>query len=168
MYLRYLSKRESKELLEKLKKDFKLVQEFDHFIVSETVLKDKKIKIYIGVSSTEKIPLAIDLVEEFIPAIHALNKDLMKINYVKIDQGALPRILNGADVMAPGIVETSDFKINDLVGIREFERSLYIAVGKALMSSEEIRLLRRGKAVKTIHYAGDIIWRNIIDILKKI
>jgi PUA domain protein len=70
--------------------------------------------------------------------------------------------------MAPGIVETSDFKINDLVGVREFERSLYIAVGKALMSSEEIRLLRRGKAVKTIHYAGDIIWRNIIDILKKI
>ncbi|MCC6030099.1 MAG: hypothetical protein LM586_00440 [Desulfurococcales archaeon] len=168
MYLRYLSKRESRELLEKLKKDFKLVQEFDHIIVSETVLKDKKIKIYIGVSSTEKIPLAIDLVEEFIPAIHALNKDLMKINYVKIDQGALPRILNGADVMAPGIVETSDFKINDLVGVREFERSLYIAVGKALMSSEEIRLLRRGKAVKTIHYAGDIIWRNIIDILKKI
>jgi len=168
LYLRYLSKRESRELLEKLKKDFKLVQEFDHIIVSETVLKDKKIKIYIGVSSTEKIPLAIDLVEEFIPAIHALNKDLMKINYVKIDQGALPRILNGADVMAPGIVETSDFKINDLVGIREFERSLYIAVGKALMSSEEIRLLRRGKAVKTIHYAGDIIWRNIIDILKKI
>ncbi|NAZ12818.1 MAG: hypothetical protein GU359_01530 [Desulfurococcales archaeon] len=168
MYLRYLSKRESRELLEKLKKDFKLVQEFDHIIVSETVLKDKKIKIYIGVSSTEKIPLAIDLVEEFIPAIHALNKDLMKINYVKIDQGAMPRILNGADVMAPGIVETSDFKINDLVGVREFERSLYIAVGKALMSSEEIRLLRRGKAVKTIHYAGDIIWRNIIDILKKI
>ncbi len=168
MYLRYLSKRESRELLEKLKKDFKLVQEFDHIIVSETVLKDKKIKIYIGVSSTEKIPLAIDLVEEFIPAIHALNKDLMKINYVKIDQGALPRILNGADVMAPGIVETSDFKINDLVGVREFERSLYIAVGKALMSSEEIRLLRRGKAVKTIHYAGDIIWRNIIDILKRI
>jgi PUA domain protein len=168
LYLRYLSKRESRELLEKLKKDFKLVQEFDHIIVSETVLKDKKIKIYIGVSSTEKIPLAIDLVEEFIPAIHALNKDLMKINYVKIDQGALPRILNGADVMAPGIVETSDFKINDLVGVREFERSLYIAVGKALMSSEEIRLLRRGKAVKTIHYAGDIIWRNIIDILKKI
>ena len=168
MYLRYLSKRESREVLEKLKKDFKLVQEFDHIIVSETVLKDKKIKIYIGVSSTEKIPLAIDLVEEFIPAIHALNKDLMKINYVKIDQGALPRILNGADVMAPGIVETSDFKINDLVGVREFERSLYIAVGKALMSSEEIRLLRRGKAVKTIHYAGDIIWRNIIDILKKI
>jgi PUA domain protein len=168
LYLRYLSKRESRELLEKLKKDFKLVQEFDHIIVSETVLKDKKIKIYIGVSSTEKIPLAIDLVEEFIPAIHALNKDLMKINYVKIDQGALPRILNGADVMAPGIVETSDFKINDLVGVREFERSLYIAVGKALMSSEEIRLLRRGKAVKTIHYAGDIIWRNIIDILKRI
>jgi PUA domain protein len=168
VYLRYLSKRESRELLEKLKKDFKLVQEFDHIIVSETVLKDKKIKIYIGVSSTEKIPLAIDLVEEFIPAIHALNKDLMKINYVKIDQGALPRILNGADVMAPGIVETSDFKINDLVGVREFERSLYIAVGKALMSSEEIRLLRRGKAVKTIHYAGDIIWRNIIDILKRI
>jgi len=168
VYLRYLSKRESREVLEKLKKDFKLVQEFDHIIVSETVLKDKKIKIYIGVSSTEKIPLAIDLVEEFIPAIHALNKDLMKINYVKIDQGALPRILNGADVMAPGIVETSDFKINDLVGVREFERSLYIAVGKALMSSEEIRLLRRGKAVKTIHYAGDIIWRNIIDILKKI
>jgi PUA domain protein len=168
LYLRYLSKRESRELLEKLKKDFKLVQEFDHIIVSETVLKDKKIKIYIGVSGVEKIPLAIDLVEEFIPAIHALNKDLMKINYVKIDQGALPRILNGADVMAPGIVETSDFKINDLVGVREFERSLYIAVGKALMSSEEIRLLRRGKAVKTIHYAGDIIWRNIIDILKKI
>jgi len=130
LYLRYLSKRESRELLEKLKKDFKLVQEFDHIIVSETVLKDKKIKIYIGVSSTEKIPLAIDLVEEFIPAIHALNKDLMKINYVKIDQGALPRILNGADVMAPGIVETSDFKINDLVGVREFERSLYIALEK--------------------------------------
>lgn len=129
------------------------------------VIYGENARIYVA----DKTPIMIELEKgEKIPAIQILNKGICLIPYVVVDQGAVPRILNGADVMAPGIVEASEFKQGDLVGVREPQRRAFIAVGRALMSSQEIMSIRRGKAVKNIHHVGDKIWDAIVEVLMRL
>lgn len=123
-------------------------------------------EIYI-VGSTPILIVVLNTGER-IPSIQALNKGLCSPAHVKVDQGAVPRILNGADVMAPGIIEASTFGQGELVGVKEPQRGAFIAVGRALMSSEEIVSLRRGRAVKNLHHVGDGVWNAIAEALLKI
>ncbi len=79
---------------------------------------------------------------------------------VVVDMGAVPHICNGADVMAPGIVELrGDFGPGSLVRVVDERHGKTIAIGRALYGSEEIRSMERGKVVKSLHYVGDRIWR---------
>ena len=79
---------------------------------------------------------------------------------VVVDMGAVPHICNGADVMAPGIVELrGDFEAGSLVKVLDERHGKAIAVGEALVSSSEARGMERGKVVRNLHYVGDKIWR---------
>ncbi|MGC9009691.1 MAG: PUA domain-containing protein [Sulfolobales archaeon] len=169
MKMYYLSKKDTRSLQDELKRVFRLQREFEKilFVDASDHFKNKSVNIYISLDD-QKIPLVIKIDNDLIPAIHSLNKDILKIPYVKVDKGAVPRILNGADVMAPGIIELSEFNAGDVVGVKEPENSLYIAVGKSLMSSTEITTQKRGKAIKNLHYAGDSIWMILLELLKKI
>lgn len=80
--------------------------------------------------------------------------------YVTVDMGAVPYVCNGADVMAPGIVDADSWiAAGHLVWVRD-ERNLQpLAVGRALMSGREMKDATRGKAVCSIHYVGDDLWK---------
>ena len=170
MRMYYLSKRDSREIIEILRNRYRLREDIEKilFVDASSALRNKIVHIYIGFFREEKIPVAMKLEQGYIPAIHALNKGILEIPYAKIDKGAVAKILNGADVMAPGIVETSEFSRGDIVGVKEPDKSLYIAIGRALMSSQEITSVRRGKAIENLHYAGDDIWRVLLELYKKI
>ena len=79
--------------------------------------------------------------------------------FVTVDMGAVKFICSGADVMCPGIVD-ADVSIEEgnLVWIRDEKNLQPLAIGKALMSGQEMIEFNRGKAVKTIHHVGDRIW----------
>ncbi len=79
---------------------------------------------------------------------------------VVVDMGAVPHICNGADVMAPGIVEVrGDFEAGALVRVLDERHGKTIAVGEALVSSGELKTMEKGRAVKNLHYVGDRAWR---------
>jgi len=79
---------------------------------------------------------------------------------VVVDMGAVPHICNGADVMAPGVVEVrGSFGPSSLVVVRDERHGKAIAIGTALVSSEEIKQMEKGKVVANMHYVGDRIWR---------
>jgi PUA domain protein len=79
--------------------------------------------------------------------------------YVTVDMGAVKYIYNGADVMAPGIVNADcDITKGDLIWVRDEKNLQPLAVGRALMSGKEMVLLSEGKAVRSIHHVGDEIW----------
>jgi PUA domain protein len=81
---------------------------------------------------------------------------------VIVDMGAIPHICNGADIMAPGIVGIEGkFKEGSLAAVLDEKHKKTIAVAKALVSSEEIRGLKHGKALKNLHYVGDSFWEVI-------
>lgn len=91
-------------------------------------------------------------------------KGLLKYNpekkYITVDKGAVKFVCNGADIMAPGVVDAdSSVKKNDLVWVRDEEYKKPLAVGVALMSAEEMINKKEGKAVLSMHYIGDKIWR---------
>ena len=89
-------------------------------------------------------------------------KGALKLNpaqrKVVVDTGAIKFIINGADTMSPGIVDSDpEIKEGDLVIIVEKGHGKAIGIGRALMGGKEM-IGGKGKAVKSIHYVGDEIW----------
>ncbi|OYT61555.1 MAG: hypothetical protein B6U69_03410 [Thermofilum sp. ex4484_15] len=82
---------------------------------------------------------------------------------VTVDEGAVPYIRRGADVMRPGIVKVEgDFVKGDVVAVKECKYGKPIALGLALHTSEELLGLKRGRVIRNLHYLGDDIWNMCI------
>ncbi|AKB84804.1 RNA-binding protein [Methanococcoides methylutens] len=77
---------------------------------------------------------------------------------VTVDAGAVKFVVNGADIMGPGIVSADpDINEGDLVIIAEETHNKPLAIGRALVSASDM-VGKSGKAVKSIHYVGDELW----------
>ena len=79
---------------------------------------------------------------------------------VVVDMGAIRFVCNGADVMAPGIVEVDAFDEGSLVVIRDMSHGKALSIGLSLKSSAEIESNKKGKVIQNIHYVGDKLWEN--------
>ncbi|MBS3170703.1 DUF1947 domain-containing protein [Candidatus Woesearchaeota archaeon] len=137
-------------------KDFSKELENYNFEVSKKdviQLMDKKIILI------NKVPSFFYFENKLVPTLKLLlQKDLLK--QVFIDQGAIKYIINGADVMRPGIVEfDSNIEKNDFVVIKDIQHKKPLAVGISLFSSEEFKTLFNGRAIKSIHFIGDDLWK---------
>jgi len=80
-----------------------------------------------------------------------------KDRLVVVDSGAVSYLVNGADVMAPGVVE-ADPKIvpGDMVVVMEERYRKPLAIGQALVPGAEMH--GTGKVVRSIHHVGDNLW----------
>ena len=97
----------------------------------------------------------------WIPTLFSVRDLKLELKKVAVDKGAVPFIVNGADVMRPGITGLDDFGENETIQIVDENNKVAIAIGKALFDSEKIKTLNSGKAIKTLHYVGDFIWKQI-------
>jgi PUA domain protein len=81
--------------------------------------------------------------------------------FVTVDMGAVPYVTNGADVMAPGIVDADqEIQPGDMVWIRDIKNLVPLAIGISSVSGEELKKGGKGKVIKTIHNVGDKLWRS--------
>ena len=93
------------------------------------------------------------------PTIHGLLQYQATKCYVTVDMGAVKFLANGADVMAPGVVDADPEVKKDMpVWVRDVNNKRALVVGIALMDAHEMIEANSGKAVKTHHYVGDKIW----------
>lgn len=80
--------------------------------------------------------------------------------WVTVDMGAVKFIYNGADTMAPGIVDADPtIQVGYMVWVRDERNQRPLAIGRALISGEAMRVEEKGKAVKALHHVGDDLWR---------
>ena len=80
---------------------------------------------------------------------------------VTVDMGAVPYVTNGADVMGPGITDADqEIQEGDMVWIRDARNGAPLAIGVAMRSGEALASKEPGKAIKTIHYVGDKLWKT--------
>jgi PUA domain protein len=83
--------------------------------------------------------------------------------FVTVDMGAVKFISNGADVMAPGIVDADPrISVDDIVWVRDQNHLQPLAVGRAMMIGDEMVQNNKDKAIKTIHYINDKLWNTKI------
>jgi PUA domain protein len=65
---------------------------------------------------------------------------------------------NGANVMRPGIKNYSDFSKDDIICVVEESQHKFLAVGKALVNSSEMKKMPKGEVIKNLHYISDKYW----------
>lgn len=106
----------------------------------------------------EIVALVVD--EEPVPTVRGLLRAAADRRFVTVDAGAVPHIYNGADVMAPGIVEADpSIEEGDWVWIRDEKNGVPLAVGRALIPGPAMVADDRGKAVSAFHHVGDALWK---------
>lgn len=107
----------------------------------------------------EGIPLAFAFEGRVMPTVKGLLEYPATARYVTVDEGAVKFVLNGADIMAPGVTEADPLvKAGDAVWIREEKHKRPLAVGLALMSGPEMAAAEKGKAVRSVHHLRDKLW----------
>ncbi|ADG13669.1 DUF1947 domain-containing protein [Methanocaldococcus infernus] len=140
------------------KKDIKEIKEKLNFIELpkkgvELVVTDKYDILYVDE------PVAFKFGDKWIPTLKALSNKEIKEKYAIVDMGAIKFLINGADVMAPGIVDADEsIEKDDVVVVLDENHKKPICVGIALMSGKEMKEKSKGKAIKNLHYVGDDIW----------
>lgn len=78
---------------------------------------------------------------------------------VVVDMGAISYVVNGADIMRPGIKSvSSDIIAGRPVQIVDERHGKPLALGVALFNSEDLLAQEKGKVIKTFHHVGDEIW----------
>jgi PUA-domain protein len=97
----------------------------------------------------------------------AKGKSLPPYPKVVVDAGAVKPIINGADVMRPGIKEfLGDFGKDDVVFVAD-EKGRVIAVAVALYSRQEMEQMQKGKVLINLHHLGDKIWQASLELVKE-
>ncbi len=98
--------------------------------------------------------------ETLIPMLFYLNEAKPQIRFVSVDDGAVPHVMNGANVFAQGITDMDpEIKSGDMVFIRNKD-SVYLAVGIAEKEASLIMADKKGEAVKLLHYPDDRIFKT--------
>jgi PUA domain protein len=147
-----LSKRDTSDIIDKMNKKWPLTLDYGKSLKVKIAEIDER-NFLLFFPNFEAIKLD-DLIMPFLKR----NEILQNFPYVEVDQGAVPHICSGADVMRPGIVGWGAFKKDDMIGVRESNYKKFIAVGMALVDQSEMEKMKKGVIIKNFHYVGDKFW----------
>lgn len=121
----------------------------------EMIESSAKLQIYL----IDRRPLLMEQDTWVFPTLRGAIAHPFDEHRVVVDSGAIPYLINGADVMRPGIISVSpDVKKDKPVLIVEERHKKPIAVGISLYDATELEQLERGRALRNIHYVGDELW----------
>ncbi|KAK2951822.1 putative Malignant T-cell-amplified sequence 1 [Blattamonas nauphoetae] len=99
----------------------------------------------------------------FVPSLRVLHRYPNILKHVQVDKGAIKFIIRGADVMCRGLTTPGavlgDFEKNEVLAIHAEGKQHAIGIGRAIMSSEEIRSVNSGIGLELIHHLGDGLWK---------
>ncbi len=108
---------------------------------------------------------AIKMGETYLPFL-AETGLLDRFPKIIVDMGAVKFVCNGATVMRPGIKSYSEFEKDQIVCVVEESRNKFLAVGRSLVSSNEMPNMVKGEVVKNLHYVSDRFWEAAKGIKK--
>ncbi len=96
---------------------------------------------------------------KLIPTLHSLLDNIVTVPTVTVDMGAVRFVVNGADIMRPGVTKIQDgIAQGSVVAIIDERHGKPLAVGISKMSSEEIRAATSGKVIMSKHHVNDALW----------
>ena len=127
---------------------------------------------YLELRSGEKLyllrnkPLIIEMGNEYIPSLFSCN--LFKLPVIWVNHGATPHIINGADLMAPGVVKVvGQLAEGKVAVVTEQSKNIPLAIVKVLGNWDEMLRVGRGKIARNIHHINDKVWRAVMEVMKE-
>ena len=107
----------------------------------------------------DKKPILIEKDEWAFPTLRGAILRPFSGRRIVVDMGAVPYVVNGADIMRPGIVSvTPDVKAGYPALAVDESHGKPLAVVIPLYDADGVLALEKGKAAKNIHYVGDELW----------
>jgi PUA domain protein len=148
-----LKTKDIKKILDELKNNF------DNVFFTEDIYVDTAEIEGTRFIFVEDVPCFMYVDDKIIFTLTGLNRYKPKNRFVVVDMGAVRFVTNGADVMAPGVVDADqNIMEGDEVWVCDEKHHKPLAIGFAVMSGEEMINEKKGKAVQIVHYVGDKIW----------
>ncbi|WP_456327355.1 DUF1947 domain-containing protein [Archaeoglobus sp.] len=121
----------------------------------------------LNIITVDNEPIILEYEGRYYFTVYGVIKFKPEKGRVVVDEGAMPYIMRGADVMKPGIVEADEsIKAGDFVYVAVEGKLTPLAVGIALINGVEMKG-GKGKAVKNIHHLKDKIWNYFFVVSKK-
>jgi|AntAceMinimDraft_9_1070365.scaffolds.fasta_scaffold125274_1 PUA domain protein len=127
---------------------------------SQVVTKKSSVFLDDSILFVDNVPSFFQIGDSWVPTLHLLMKYVDLLPSVTVDKGAIKFVINGADIMRPGITTCQDFEKDSFVVIIDENYSKPLAVGKVLMSSVDLINSIGGKAILNLHRIGDYIWKK--------
>jgi PUA domain protein len=98
--------------------------------------------------------------EKVVPTLHLMQSENDLLKKITVDMGAIKFVINGADIMRPGIVQIDDgIDVGSYVVVVDEKNSKPIAIGIAKMDTAGLRDAKSGKVIENVHFVGDEIWK---------
>ncbi len=149
-----LRRKEVDSWFRRLSEDFGMPMPADEVAVDQAEAGDLRLLL------REDDAVALIFGDAIVPTVRGLLAFPAQKRFVTVDMGAVPFVYNGADVMAPGIVEADpEIRPGDFVWVRDEKNRRPLAVGRAIMDGPTMAREERGKALETLHHVGDDLWR---------
>jgi len=146
---------QAQELLSRLAEQIGPSAELFHAEMIEVLETTANVSLYM----VNKKPLLMATDAWVFPTLRGALEFPIPVRRVFVDAGAIPYVVNGADIMRPGIVAvTDDVKANAPVQVVDERHGKPLAIGIALFDAPGIRAATAGKMVKKFHHVGDEIW----------
>ncbi len=148
-----LRRKESAAWFSRLASDFGMALPEDEEPVEEADAGEMRLLFRSGEA------VALKIGDGIAPTVRGLLAFPANKRAVTVDMGAVPYVYNGADVMAPGIVDADPaIRPGEFVWVRDERNRRPLAVGRAIMDGPTMAHEEKGKAVETIHHVGDDVW----------
>jgi len=158
---KFLSKTEAKELFKKIN----MLGVSFQFTINDKI-EELELENGDNIFLINSSPLFCMVKNVLIPTL--FNKSKSQLPFVVVDEGAVPHILNGADVMAPGIISfPSNINEKSIILIKS-PKGESIAIGEVLEEPYKKLANRKGKVIKNLHYKNDKIYVLCIDFIRNL
>lgn len=102
--------------------------------------------------------------DELIPSLKVVHKYPDLFQRVQVDRGAIKFVLSGANIMCPGLTSPGaklpeeNLPVDTIVAVYAEGKENALAVGKLIMSTDDIKEKNKGIGIELVHYLGDGLW----------
>ncbi|CCC71742.1 hypothetical protein NCAS_0I00740 [Naumovozyma castellii] len=148
----------------------KLEEVIDELIPKKSHIELIKCEDKIQLYTVDGEVLFFQQFDELIPTLRLVHKFPEAYPTVQVDRGAIKFVLSGANIMCPGLTsagaklpDAPGYEKDTIVVINAENKEHALAIGKLMMSTEEIKSHNKGHGVEMIHHLGDPLWTFTTD-----
>ncbi|CAK7900979.1 translation machinery-associated protein 20 [[Candida] anglica] len=125
---------------------------------------EDKIQLY----SIDEEVVVFQHFDDLIPTLKVVHKYPQCFPRVQVDRGAIKFVLSGANIMCPGLTSPGaalpeDLPVDTIVAVYAEGKETALAIGKLIMSTDEIKSKNKGIGIELVHYLGDGLWNISTD-----